>query len=116
MPANNATLHALLIPEILGNIFQHADNANLAQISQVCKVWSDVALAALWCDAENLHHLFSVLSPLHIVEEPLSRNASKYVRAQSYKSCKLVSYGAQHFRECPSTSDWQRFEKYTSLV
>ena len=55
---------ALEIPELLFSIFGLLDRWSNAKNAQVCKVWFNVALDALWGNVSNLYRLLAVLGPL----------------------------------------------------
>lgn len=65
------------IPELLCMIFKSMRDVDNVKNAQVCKLWSDIALDALWSDTQDLHRLFNILSPISLGEGP--RKESHYV-------------------------------------
>jgi len=54
---------ALLIPELLRNIFSFADRNDNVSHACVCKQWSDIALDFVWKEVENILQLLTLLRP-----------------------------------------------------
>ncbi|KJA27935.1 hypothetical protein HYPSUDRAFT_129875 [Hypholoma sublateritium FD-334 SS-4] len=75
-------------------IFGFADPAVNAVNAQVCKLWLNLALDALWEEIDDLPRLLSILSPL-----------KRDMDSRYYE-----------FEHPPSENDWKRFEKYATRV
>lgn len=59
------TPFALMIPEILENIFQHSDErANRNCNILVCKAWSEPCMNAIWREVTDLYRLMKPLGPI----------------------------------------------------
>ena len=55
---------ALQLPEILDPIFGLLDRRSNEANAQVCEVWFNVALDALWGHVTDMPCLFAILAPL----------------------------------------------------
>lgn len=53
------------IPELLSKVFELLDDEANAVNAQVSRKWSEIALDYIWCDVEDLYHLFTILAPMH---------------------------------------------------
>jgi len=54
---------ALLIPELLKNIFSFAERHDNVNHACVCKQWSEIALDLVWREVENILQLLTLLRP-----------------------------------------------------
>ena len=70
-------MHRVLsIVELLDSIFAFVDKQSNINNACVCKQWSEICLATLWRDVDDLYRLFRILSPL----KKTTQTSIKYVR------------------------------------
>jgi F-box-like len=64
----HSRMHPVLsIPELLDLIFSFMGRTSNTNNACVCKQWSEVALDNVWREVDDLHLLFSVLTPMRAV-------------------------------------------------
>ena len=51
------------VNELIAMILAFLDNHSLAISARVCKKWREIALDLLWREVDDLHRLFTTLSP-----------------------------------------------------
>lgn len=67
---------ALLIPELLQNIFSFVDRNDNVSNACVCKQWSEIALDLVWREVENIPQFLTLLRPRRIHGLSSVRNLS----------------------------------------
>lgn len=78
-----SAIHRVLgVPELLVIGFTGTDKADNVRNAQVYRAWSEVALATVWRDTDDLAALLSILGPLIIKEDPVA-HVKEYVRSTS---------------------------------
>lgn len=51
------------VNELVAIVLSFLDNHSLAVSARVCKKWREIALDLLWREVDDLHRLFTTLSP-----------------------------------------------------
>ena len=70
------------------------DDRSVARVARVCKLWSDIALDALWHTVTNLRALLNLLGPIRVLVSrglPM-RPAVKYPRNYSVRPTYIANH------------------------
>lgn len=113
---NNSSVEiALALPEILENIFEHADENTNASSICVCWEWFAACQKVLWYSVtteRKWHGLLSLLGPISIDDE--QSKVSVYSNQTGISDNDLCSL--QYYERIPMLKDWERFELYAQFI
>lgn len=67
MTIKSKVSHAVLIPEILSNVFSTLEASDLYSATLVCLSWSELCLNELWKDMDSVLPLLKVLEEMTLL-------------------------------------------------
>lgn len=80
MPPSSATQRIVLIPEILGNIFEDSEIVDQVRIARVCKSWCDIAIRIIWREVHGAERLFRLIAPLAVKDGKMVGDTSDQIK------------------------------------